>query len=117
MTGNSSLHPCVSGRRDRERLLGEQAELDEVILRRRLAMDRPSLVTLCGMCLGSRDEHEPPQDPYHRCSPEDLHCGALLNDAVHVMPDGRIIPCPRFVDTPIQDAMPSLLDVGLPEAW
>ncbi len=97
--------------------LAEQAELSEAILRRWLAMGRPFLMTLCGMYAGSPDEYLPPQEPLHRCSPEDLHCGALLNDTVYVMPDARIIPCPRFIDTPVQDAMPSLLEVGLPEAW
>jgi hypothetical protein len=96
---------------------GEQAELSEAIPRRWPAMDRPFLVTVCGMYLGSRDEYVPPQDPHHRCAPDDVHCGAQLNDTVHVMPDGKTIPCARFVDTPIQDAMRSLLDVGLPEAW
>ena len=33
------------------------------------------------------------------------------------MPDGRIIPCPKFIGTPLQDAMPSLLDVTLSEVW
>ena len=97
--------------------LADQADLSEAILRRWLAMDRPFLVTLCGMYSGSPTEYVPPQDPLHRCSPEDLHCGALLNDTVYVMPDARIIPCPRFIDTPIQDAMPSLLEAGLSEAW
>ena len=97
--------------------LAEQADVSEAILRRWLAMDRPFIVTLCGMYSGSPGEYEPPREPLHRCSPEDLHCGALLNDTVYVMPDGRIIPCPRFIDTAIQEAMPSLLEVGLPEAW
>jgi radical SAM protein with 4Fe4S-binding SPASM domain len=97
--------------------LAEQAELSEAILRRWLDAGRPFLVTLCGMYGGSPDEYVPPQDPHHRCSPEDLHCGALMNDTVYIMPDARIIPCPRFIDTPIQDAMPSLLEAGLPGAW
>lgn len=97
--------------------LAEQADLSEAILRRWLEMGRPILMTLCGMYSGSPDEYIPPQEPLHRCSPEDLHCGALLNDTVYIMPDARIIPCPRFIDTPIQDAMPSVLEMGLPEAW
>lgn len=97
--------------------LAEQAGLSETILRRWLERDRPFMMTLCGLYGGSPDEYVPPQEPLHRCSPEDLHCGALLHDTVYIMPDARLIPCPRFIDTPIQDAMPSLLEAGLPEAW
>lgn len=97
--------------------LAEQAELSEAILRRWLAAGRPFQMTLCGMYAGSPDTYVPPQEPLHRCSPEDLHCGALLDNAVYIMPDARLIPCPRFIDTPIQDMMPSVLEVGLPEAW
>jgi Fe-coproporphyrin III synthase len=97
--------------------LARQADVSEAIVRRWLALDRPFVITLCGMYGGSPDSFEPPVEPLHRCVPEELHCGALLNETVYVMPDGRIIPCPRFIDTPVQDAMPSLLDVGLSEAW
>ena len=97
--------------------LARQAEVSERVLRRWLELDRPLTLTLCGMYAGSPGGFEEPRQPLHRCVPEDMHCGALLNDTVYVMPEGRIIPCPRFIDTPIQEAMPSLLDVELSEAW
>jgi radical SAM protein with 4Fe4S-binding SPASM domain len=59
----------------------------------------------------------PPQEPLHRCTPDDLHCGALFDDTAYVMPNGRLIPCPRFIGTPFETALPSLLDVSLSEAW
>ena len=97
--------------------LAEQADFSEAVLRRWLEMGKPFLVTLCGLYAGSPRDYLPLQEPLHRCSPDELHCGALLSDTVYIMPDARIIPCPRFIDTPVQDVMPSVLDVGLPEAW
>jgi radical SAM protein with 4Fe4S-binding SPASM domain len=98
--------------------MARQAEVSEAIVRRWLALGKPLELTVCGMYAGSPEGTvQPPREPLHRCVPEDMHCSALLNDAVFIMPDGRIIPCPRFIDTPIQAAMPSLLDVTLSEAW
>ena len=91
--------------------------MSERIVRRWLALDKPLVLTLCGMYAGSPRGFEAPREPLHRCVPEDMHCGALLHESVYVMPDATIIPCPRFIDTPIQEAMPSLLEVGLSEAW
>jgi radical SAM protein with 4Fe4S-binding SPASM domain len=97
--------------------LADQAAVSEAILRRWLALGRPYLITLCGLCSASPGAYLPPKEPLHRCSPEDLHCGALLHDVVSIMPDGRLIPCARFIDTPVQDRMPSLLEVELGAAW
>ncbi len=97
--------------------LDAQAEAAAAILRRWLDLGRPYLITLCGMYSGAPGGFVPPVGPVHRCSPEDLHCGALLQETVYVMPDGRLILCPRFIDTPLQDAMPSLLATELSEAW
>jgi radical SAM protein with 4Fe4S-binding SPASM domain len=60
---------------------------------------------------------ESPGGPARGFTAEGLHCPYLLTGTANVMPDGRLIPCPRFIDTPVQDAMPSLLDVTLAEAW
>ena len=97
--------------------LDEQAAACEPLLRRWLELDRPLLMTLCGMYTAAPGEYVPPQEPLHRCSPDDLHCGALLDDTAYVMPNGQLNPCPRFVGTPFETLMPSLLDVRLSEAW
>jgi len=100
-----------------ELALAGQAEVGERIVKRWVELGKPFVLTLCGMYAGAPHGLEQPREPLHRCVPDDMHCGALLNDTVYVMPDGTIIPCPRFIDTPIQDAMPSLLRVDLSEAW
>jgi Fe-coproporphyrin III synthase len=97
--------------------LARQADVSEAIVRRWLELGRPLELTLCGMFAGSPRGGEEPREPLHRCVPEDLHCGALLAETVYIMPDGRMIPCPRFIDTPIQEAMPWVLEAGLSEAW
>ena len=97
--------------------LDEQAAACEPILRRWLALCRPLLVTLCGICAGASGEYVPPQEPLHRCSPDELRCGALFNDTAHVKPNGRLIPCPRCIGTPFEAALPSVLDVSLSAAW
>jgi radical SAM protein with 4Fe4S-binding SPASM domain len=97
--------------------LDEQAAVCEPLLHRWLALDRPLLMTLCGLYAGAPGEYVPPQEPLHRCTPDDLHCGALFDDTAYVMPNGQLIPCPRFIGTPFETALPSLLDVSLSEAW
>ena len=97
--------------------LDEQAAACEPILRRWLALCRPMLVTLCGIYAGAPGEYVPPQEPLHRCTPDDLHCGALFDDTAYVLPNGRLIPCPRFIGTPFETALPSLREVSLSEAW
>ena len=97
--------------------LAEQAEVAEALVTSWKRLGRPYLLTVCGMFAGAPGDYLPPQEPVHRCSPEDLHCAALLNDVAYVMPDGRLIPCPRFIDTPLHEAMPSLLEVELGVAW
>ncbi len=97
--------------------LDEQAAVCEPILHRWLTLGRPMLVTLCGIYSGAPGEYVPPQEPLHRCTPDDLHCGALFDDTAYVLPNGRLIPCPRFIGTPFETALPSLLDVSLSEAW
>ncbi len=97
--------------------LARQAEVSEAIVRRWLELGRPLLLTVCGMYAGSPGAVEQPREPLHRCVPEEQHCGALLNDVAYVMPDGTLVPCPRFLGTPIHGAMPSLLEVELGAAW
>ena len=50
-------------------------------------------------------------------APDDPHCGDLMNDVAYVLPDGTFMPCLRFIGTPVQEEMPSLLDVDLSEVW
>ena len=97
--------------------LERQAEVSETLVRRWLELGRPLLLTVCGMYAGSPHAVEQPREPLHRCVPEEQHCAALLNDVAYVMPDGSLIPCPRFLGTPIHEAMPSLLEVELGAAW
>ena len=97
--------------------LERQAEVGEAIVRSWDALGRPLLLTVCGMYAGSPGAVEQPRGPLHRCVPEEQHCGALLNDSAYVMPDGTLVPCPRFLGTPIHAAMPSLLEVELGAAW
>ena len=97
--------------------LAVQAELSEDILRRWLALGRPFPISLFGMYDGASGVSGPARKPPRRCTPEDLHCGEPLTEAVWLMPDARLVPCTRVVDTPLRDAMPSLLDAGLSEAW
>lgn len=97
--------------------IGEQAEVADQLIRRWLALGRPFTMALCGLWAGSPGAYVPPQEPLHHCLPDDLHCGALLNGTAYIMPDARLILCPRFIDTPLQDALPSLLEVELSAAW
>jgi radical SAM protein with 4Fe4S-binding SPASM domain len=97
------------------------------LLRRWLDGDRPFAVTLgstfTGLPAGSRDDGEgartteSPDGPPRRFTADEPHCRHLFAGTAYVMPDARIIPCPRFIDTPVQDAMPSLLKVSLSEVW
>ena len=113
--------------------LAESTDVCEALLRRWLDAGRPFVVTLGGMFTGwpgtsppgdaggpAADDvrtTESPDGAARRFTAEGPHCKDLFAGTAYVMPDARIIPCPRFIDTPIQDAMPSLLDVSLSEVW
>ena len=96
--------------------MAETADVSETLLRQWLARERPLVVTLCTMYSGAPGGPGP-RAPEKQFSAEELHCDSLLNDVIYLMPDGRIIPCPKFIDTPLQEAMPSLLEVSLSEVW
>ena len=111
---------------DTELPLDEQVAVCETILRRWLALGRPFRVTLCRLYSGS----PPGDDEWAATSrgdaadeappgfaPDDPHCGDLMNDVAYVLPDGRFMPCLRFIGTPVHEEMPSLLDVDLSEVW
>jgi Fe-coproporphyrin III synthase len=110
----------------------ESTAVCETLLRRWLDGDRPFVITLDGMFTGLPGEGGPagrdaaatdvptpesPDGPAPAFTADGPHCPFLLTGIANVMPDGRLMPCPKFIDTPVQDAMPSLLDVGLSEVW
>lgn len=118
--------------------LAESAAVCESLLRRWLRGGRPFVVTLDGLFSGMPGGEDPgagPGDhlgddtvrttespdgaarPAGGFTADGLHCPFLLTGVAHVMPDGRLLPCPRFIDTPIQEAMPSLFEISLSEAW
>jgi radical SAM protein with 4Fe4S-binding SPASM domain len=107
--------------------LAESTEVCEALLRRWLDAGEPCAVTLgstfTGLPAGSQADDdiaattESPDGPPRSFTADEPHCKDLFAGTAYVMPDARIIPCPRFIDTPVQDAMPSLLDVSLSEVW
>ena len=111
---------------DTELALDEQVAVCETILRRWLALGRPFRVTLCRLYSGSppNDEEWATTSPGEAAdgaepgfAPGDPHCRDLLNDVAYVLPDGAFMPCLRFIGTPVQEEMPSLLDVDLSTVW
>jgi len=51
-----------------------------------------------------------------RHTPESYDC-ALCREQPNLLPDGTLVPCPGYVDTPLQALMPNLLSQELSEAW
>ena len=110
----------------------ESAAVCEALLRRWLDGGRPFVVTLDGLFSGAPGGDEPREDepredavrttespdgPARGFTAHGPHCPHLLIGTAGVLPDGRLMACPRFIDTPIQEAMPSLFETSLSEAW
>jgi radical SAM protein with 4Fe4S-binding SPASM domain len=111
----------------------ESAAVCETLLRRWLDGGRPFIITLEGMFTGSPGGDGPaggadavaeavptPESldgPARVFTADGPHCPFLLTGTANVMPDGRVMPCPKLIDTPVHDAMPSLCDVSLSEVW
>jgi len=119
--------------------LAESVDVYETLLRRWLEAGRPFVLTLGGIFEGRPGGQGPavaddapgagevaeagartPQSPdglARGVAAGGLHCPFLLAGTASVLPDGRLLACPKAIGTPIQDVMPSLFDVSLSEAW
>jgi radical SAM protein with 4Fe4S-binding SPASM domain len=116
-----------------ELTLEEQTQACETLLRRWLELGRPYRITLCrlfygapagddswtaaqGAAAGGRSLEDTPDAPAG-AGLDEPRCPYLFDDVAYVMPDGRFMPCLRFIGTPVQDEMPTLLERELGEVW
>jgi radical SAM protein with 4Fe4S-binding SPASM domain len=107
--------------------IGEQAAVAEQLVRRWLALGRPFALSVCDLfasAAGAVTDLTPAAvapAPRHETSPSGMpdepRCATVFGHTVYIMPDGRLVPCPRFADTDLQRAMPSLLEAELSEVW
>ncbi len=107
----------------------------EALLRTWAGAGRPFVLTLNGLFTGmpgagvpgagpetdagadAARTPESPDGPARGFSTDGLHCAYLLEGTANVLPDATLMPCPKLIDTPLHEAMPSLLEVSLSEAW
>jgi Fe-coproporphyrin III synthase len=93
--------------------LEEQARALEPLAKRWVHDGQPFEIELCGFFHASRGMMFPKLRDYQSA---DFDCGACRHKA-NVLPDGTLVPCPRYVDTPLQQQMPNLLREDLRHAW
>ncbi len=66
--------------------------------------------------LPGRDAPPAEPEPEVRCTPESYDCGSC-RESPNLLPDGTLLPCPRYVDSPMQSRMPNILVEDLSKAW
>ncbi len=93
--------------------LEDEAAAFEPLLRRWLSAGRPFDLQLGGFFSGSSRPESPPPPAFAW----DDHDCATCREMPALLPDGTLLPCPMFIDTPLQDRMPNLLRDDLADVW
>jgi radical SAM protein with 4Fe4S-binding SPASM domain len=93
--------------------LEEKAVVCEELLRRWLADGRPFYIQLAGFFRGGRESAPASSADY---TAESFDCGAC-RDHPNLLPDGTLLPCPAYVDSPLQATMPNLQRERLSALW
>ncbi len=93
--------------------LDEQARALAPLAERWVRDGSPFAIVLGGFFHGARPGEQPRLRGHQ---PDEYDCAACREKA-HVLPDGTLIRCPRYVDTPLQARMPNLLRSELSKVW
>jgi radical SAM protein with 4Fe4S-binding SPASM domain len=102
--------------------LDELAEGYEPLLNPWIEDDRPFDIHLAPMFRGREGTGQATAAPvvnlqsHSNFAPDSYDCGAC-REQPNLLPDGRLFPCPGYVDSLIQDRMPNLFQEDLSSVW
>jgi radical SAM protein with 4Fe4S-binding SPASM domain len=106
--------------------LDEEAEAYMLLLERWLNDGKPFDIQLAAFFTGKQPQFgshgaAPDSKPVEtqntqRNTPDSFDCGAC-RELPNLLPDGTLVPCPGYVDSPLQERMPNLLRQDLSSVW
>ena len=102
--------------------LDQQAAACAPLLKRWFKDGQPFSIAIRGLYHGDRAPKPgtPPSPRPLRAAPEyspdDYDCGAC-REKLNLLPDGTLLPCPGYADSPVQNQMPNLLRDDLSKVW
>ena len=97
--------------------LEEQASVYEPVLRRWISDGKPFEIVL-GLFLRvqARGTSTDYNAQHAKLSLESYDCGSCRENP-NLLPDGTLLPCPGYVDSPLKDHMPNLFSQDLSTIW